>query len=1008
MTRWLARLLAMLSSVTFACSDAPTRRLGGVCGANADCGQDICYSRTCLDPAADDDLDGLQNALEIALGTSPVQADSDGDGTPDPNELDATLVNIDSDGDGVADALESAILDADGDCLPDQVDPQNLVPDTHDIDADGISDVCDTPEPPVVTGIDPLSPSSDPNPVVRGSGDPNTPVAIFFGTSCEGTALATGACAADGSFAIAVPALDNAETRFALSSSNPADLVSACLASPVAYVHDDIAPQVPAFESIDPPSPSSDVSPRVTGTAEAQSRLELHADPACAETPLGTGEAADGTFSILVAVPANADTTVYAVALDLAGNRSACVVLTTYRHDDQPPAPPTAHPAPFTPESPSTTTTPVLRGCAEEGATLDLYRAADCLGEPIATSTADLPDLECATGAAFSSIVPASPNASTTFYGTARDLAGNTSTCATLATWVHDDLPPGPPVMLASQVAAVPNPSNDPAPVVRFCADTTSEVAIYLDPACTLPGVAATPVAGSTICDGLPGSGERSFTLAVDSLVTYYAQAIDLAGNRSDCAALLVYQFDDVAPSLPLQPGNFIDAGAAFTTSTTVSLALSATDSVGVTGYYASETPTTPFASATDWTAITPTTSYAAEVSFTLSGGDGTKTVYVWFKDAAGNVSAPASDSILLSATPSSKLVGTWGETTLARDNAGTWSTEACTFTYNGDYTGAAKCEWNYGGTFEIGAPDTFTYTAEDNPDGSLTTAKTFASDGATRTHRWVIGDDGKVMILDGTTRSGIHRFRVVVRLDAAKTYTNADLNGDYYLENYLHNSTYAVYRARSGIETFDGVRNRSTFRMDNQNGTMGTSTGAGTYSVDPAGSFTADAGGGTGSAIGYLTGDGSLAVDVSITFTDAWGIAPAMKKADKSYTTADLAGTWAISGFWDDMGGPTGGTPFGAAFGTMTCTTDGSCTVSWNNARYGVVTYESFTRTFDVARDGSFGGSLATGSPAYAAAIGNHGNTMLVNTSFDTTHPSRRAIHIAVRCSTCSDLTGR
>ena len=73
-------------------------------------------------------------------------------------------------------------------------------------------------------------------------------------------------------------------------------------------------------------------------------------------------------------------------------------------------------------------------------------------------------------------------------------------------------------------------------------------------------------------------------------------------------------------------------------------------DDVGVVGYYASETSTTPSASSSGWTSVTSATSYSANVSFTLSSGDGTKTVYVCFKDVAGNVSASASDSIILSA----------------------------------------------------------------------------------------------------------------------------------------------------------------------------------------------------------------------------------------------------------------------------------------------------------------------------------------------------------------------
>mgnify|MGYP000586687817 CR=1 FL=1 len=81
-------------------------------------------------------------------------------------------------------------------------------------------------------------------------------------------------------------------------------------------------------------------------------------------------------------------------------------------------------------------------------------------------------------------------------------------------------------------------------------------------------------------------------------------------------------------------------------TSTSVTLAISATDNVGVTGYYASESSTTPEGSAS-WTSVTSTTSYSANVSFTLSSVDNEiKTVYIWFKDSAGNISSPASDTI--------------------------------------------------------------------------------------------------------------------------------------------------------------------------------------------------------------------------------------------------------------------------------------------------------------------------------------------------------------------------
>ena len=146
-------------------------------------------------------------------------------------------------------------------------------------------------------------------------------------------------------------------------------------------------------------------------------------------------------------------------------------------------------------------------------------------------------------------------------------------------------------------------------------------------------------------------STSKAWTLTSgDGTKTVYAKFKDTAGNWSIAYSDTI-TIDTTAPSNTTS-ANFINSGALSTTSTSVTLTLSATDAVGVTGYYASETSTTPSASATGWTSVTSTTSYSsASVSFTLSIGDGTKTVYVWFKDAAGNVSVSASDSIILDTT---------------------------------------------------------------------------------------------------------------------------------------------------------------------------------------------------------------------------------------------------------------------------------------------------------------------------------------------------------------------
>ena len=97
--------------------------VGAECLDSAACDSGLCYANLCLDPAADDDGDGLHNAVERALRSHPRQADSDGDGILDGVEAgDQPKKPRDQDGDGKPDLLESALADSDGDCLVDSLD----------------------------------------------------------------------------------------------------------------------------------------------------------------------------------------------------------------------------------------------------------------------------------------------------------------------------------------------------------------------------------------------------------------------------------------------------------------------------------------------------------------------------------------------------------------------------------------------------------------------------------------------------------------------------------------------------------------------------------------------------------------------------------------------------------------------------------------------------------------------------------------------------------------------
>jgi hypothetical protein len=161
-----------------------------------------------------------------------------------------------------------------------------------------------------------------------------------------------------------------------------------------------------------------------------------------------------------------------------------------------------------------------------------------------------------------------------------------------------------------------------------------------------------------------------------------------------------------------------INNGNAFTNSTSVSLGLQATDAVGVTAYRVANGSDCSGAS---FVSVTSTTSLDSTIAHTLTAGDGVKTVCAQFRDAAGNVSATATDTITVDtgipsapviSSPANNSYNNTGDVTVSgtaeansmvelfdgatskgntsADGAGTWS-KALTGVGNGLHTYTAK-----------------------------------------------------------------------------------------------------------------------------------------------------------------------------------------------------------------------------------------------------------------------------------------------------------------------------
>jgi len=112
----------------------------------------------------------------------------------------------------------------------------------------------------------------------------------------------------------------------------------------------------------------------------------------------------------------------------------------------------------------------------------------------------------------------------------------------------------------------------------------------------------------------------------------------------------------------PQNPDIVLNHGAYMTNSPDLVATISAKDiDTGIAAYFVSENPMTPSTTMPGWIEVEPELKFSANIPFTVSPEDGTKTVYIWFKDAGQNVSVPASANILLN-TSGYICVAQWGK----------------------------------------------------------------------------------------------------------------------------------------------------------------------------------------------------------------------------------------------------------------------------------------------------------------------------------------------------------
>lgn len=392
-------------------------------------------------------------------------------------------------------------------------------------------------ETPVLTSTTPVSPSnSNTSPTINGTTKVGYNIELFTNSGCTGAPVGTLTNSASVNFGIGVTVGADTTTTF-YAKANQSGNFSGC-SNGVTYVHDGTPPNRVTGLAVLPVGPANNNNPFVSGNSEASAAIKLYSDSGCSAANLiGSGNAAvDGTFSFATnALTDNVTYNIYAKATDAAGNTSLCS-LSTVQYIEDSLAPNLPIVSTTTPASPSNSnTSPTVNGTTEANATVKIYSDATCTGSVVAQGVAS--------GTSFSIGVSVSANTTTTFKATATDAAGNTSGCSTTSvSYTHDSSPPTAPTGLAMSPAAL---HKTLTPSVTGTAEAGSTVSIYTTSNCT------GTVAGSGVSNG---TFSASVTVTANSVTTFYAKAVDAAGNPSTCSAApgVTYTNDSNPPAAPV------------------------------------------------------------------------------------------------------------------------------------------------------------------------------------------------------------------------------------------------------------------------------------------------------------------------------------------------------------------------------------------------------------------------------------------------------------------------
>jgi subtilisin family serine protease len=187
---------------------------------------------------------------------------------------------------------------------------------------------------------------------------------------------------------------------------------------------DSVPPPVPDLSATNPSSPSKNNQPRLKGSAQPGTTVELYANAACTGSPVASGTAAQfAGAGIAVTVGDGTETEFSARATDMTPLDSDCSAPISYTENTDVVAPSPPQLTGTDPASPSLSGVLWILGAAEAGSTERVYAGSSCAGSPIATASA-------ATLGSPGIPVQVAEGATAVFSATATDPSANTSDCS--------------------------------------------------------------------------------------------------------------------------------------------------------------------------------------------------------------------------------------------------------------------------------------------------------------------------------------------------------------------------------------------------------------------------------------------------------------------------------------------------------------------------------------------------------------------------------------------------